>query len=74
MNMNMKRSLFALLAATVASAASPVVDNQNLLESKVDSINAKRGLEIGGSIRGVAEASYFDTDQDDYVSKMMPDV
>ena len=74
MNMNMKRCLFALPAVTVASAASPVVDNQNLLESKVDSINAKRGLEIGGSIRGVAEASYFDTDQDANVSKMMPDV
>ena len=74
MNMKMKRSLFTLLAATVASAASPVVDNQNLLESKVDSINAKRGLEIGGSIRGIAEASYFDTDQDAHVAKMMPDV
>lgn len=74
MNMKMKRSLFALLAATVASAASPVVDNQNLLESKVDSINAKRGLEIGGAIRGVAQATYFDSDQDGTVKKMMPDV
>ena len=70
----MKRSLFALLAATVASAASPVVDNQNLLESKVDSINAKRGLELGGSIRGVAQATYFDSDQDGTVKRMMPDV
>lgn len=74
MNMKMKRSLFALLAATVASAASPVVDNQNLLESKVDSINAKRGLELGGSIRGVAQATYFDSDQDGTVKRMMPDV
>ena len=74
MNMKMKRSLFALLAATVASAASPVVDNQNLLESKVDSINAKRGLELGGSIRGVAQATYFDSDQDGTVKTMMPDV
>ena len=74
MNMKMKRSLFALLAATVAGAASPVIDNQNLLESKVDSINAKRGLEIGGAIRGVAQATYFDTDQDANVAKMMPDV
>ena len=74
MNMKMKRSLFALLAATVASAASPVVDNQNLLESKVDSMNAKRGLEIGGAIRGVAQASYFDSDLDATVEKMMPDV
>lgn len=74
MNMKMKRTLFALLAATVASAASPVVDNQNLLESKTDSINAKRGVIFGGSIRGVAEASYFDTDQDANVKTMMPDV
>lgn len=74
MNMNMKKSLIALLATAVAASATPVVENQNLLESKVDSINAKRGVEFGGSIRGVAEASYFDTDQDTKAMNRMPDV
>lgn len=74
MNMNMKKSLIALLASTVAASATPVFENQNLLESKVDSINAKRGVEFGGSIRGVAEASYFSTDQDPSAIDKMPDV
>lgn len=74
MNMNMKKSLIALLATTVAASASQVYENQNSLESKVDSINAKRGVEFGGSIRGVAEASYFNTDQDPTGLNKMPDV
>ncbi len=63
MKMNMKKSLFALLSASVAASAG-VYDNQKLLESKVDSINAKRGLEIDGSIRAITQKVTFDTDQD----------
>ena len=62
MNMKMKRTLFTLLAASVAALANPVNANQELLESKTDSINAKRGFEIGGAIRAVAQRSSFDTD------------
>jgi|P827metagenome_2_1110787.scaffolds.fasta_scaffold00069_45 hypothetical protein len=64
MNMKMKRTLFTLLAASVAALANPVNANKDLLESKADSINAKRGFEIGGAIRAVAQRSSFDTDQD----------
>ena len=64
MNMKMKRTLFTLLAASVAALANPVNENKDLLESKADSINAKRGFEIGGAIRAVAQRSSFDTDQD----------
>jgi hypothetical protein len=62
MNMKMKRTLFTLLAASVAALANPVNENKDLLESKADSINAKRGFEIGGAIRAVAQRSSFDTD------------
>ena len=58
----MKRTLFILLAASVAALANPVNENKDLLESKADSINAKRGFEIGGAIRAVAQRSSFDTD------------
>lgn len=64
MKTNMKKSLFALLSASVAASAASVYDNQKLMESKVDSINAKRGLEIDGSIRAVAQKVTFETDQD----------
>ena len=63
MNMKMKRTLFTLLAASVAALANPVNANKDLLESKADSINAKRGFEIGGAIRAVAQRSSFDSDQ-----------
>lgn len=62
MNMKMKKTLFTLLAASVAALANPVNENKDLLESKADSINAKRGFEIGGAIRAVAQRSSFDTD------------
>ena len=62
MNMKMKRTLFTLLAASVAALANPVNENKDLLESKADSINAKRGFEIGGAIRAVAQRSSFDTE------------
>lgn len=64
MKMKMKKTIFALLSASVAASAASVWENQQNLESKVDSINAKRGLEVGGSIRAVAQKSTFDTDND----------
>ena len=74
MNMKMKRTLIALLTASVASSASAVADNQTALQAKADSANAKRGVEITGSIRAVAQRSSFDTDQDPTGINIMPDV
>ena len=64
MNMKMKRTLIALLTASVAASASVVAENQKALQAKADSANAKRGVEIGGSIRAVAQRSGFSSDQD----------
>ena len=72
--MNMKISVFAFLTAAVFASATTVADNQKVLESKVDSANAKRGVEIGGSIRAVAQRSSFDTDQDPSGINQMPDI
>lgn len=58
-----KRTLIALCSVSVAASAS-VWDNERALDAKVDSINAKRGLEIGGSIRAVSQVAMFDTDDD----------
>ncbi|MCQ2060825.1 MAG: hypothetical protein MJY47_04475 [Fibrobacter sp.] len=73
MNMTIKKTLIALLAATAASSATVVRDNQNVLTSKEDSINAKRGFVIDGSIRAAAQASYFDNDQDPSGLNKMPE-
>ena len=74
MNMKMKNILIALLTASVAASASVVADNQKALQAKADSANAKRGVEIGGSIRAVAQRSSFSTDQDEKSINHMPDV
>lgn len=74
MNMKMKRILIALLTASVAASASAVADNQKALQAKADSANAKRGVEIGGSIRAVAQLSSFSTDQDPTGINKYPDV
>ncbi|MBR4916096.1 MAG: hypothetical protein IKZ45_03330 [Fibrobacter sp.] len=67
------RTLTALALSTGVAAAS-VADNQEQIASKVDSANAHRGLEVTGAIRGVAQASYSDNDQDTYGKNVMPDV
>ncbi|MCQ2091079.1 MAG: hypothetical protein MJY85_00215 [Fibrobacter sp.] len=69
----MKKTLAAVLVTSIAASAS-VAQNQELIESKVDSINAKRGLEIGGSIRAVAQSSSFSTDQDPTGKNKLPSV
>ena len=74
MNMKMKNILIALLTASVAASASVVADNQKALQAKADSANAKRGVEIGGSIRAVAQRSSFSTDQDVKSINKMPNV
>ena len=71
----MMHKIFAsLLFVAVAASASAVSDNQHALDQKVDSIQASRGVQIGGSIRGVAQASYFNSDQDKDGINNMPDV
>ena len=72
--MNMKVSAFALLMATAMASATAVADNQKTIDAKADSALAKRGVEIGGSIRAVAQRSSFDTDQDPSGMNKMPDV
>ena len=69
----MTRTL-SVLALTAGVAAASVADNQDMIASKVDSANAHRGLEVTGAIRGIAQASYYDNNQDDYVTNTMPDV
>ena len=70
----MKRILIALLTASVAASASAVAENQKALQAKADSANAKRGVEITGSIRAVAQRSSFSTDNDPSGINKMPDV
>lgn len=69
----MKKFLIAFLAAAVTVPAATEWQTQEKLDAKVDSIQAKRGVVIGGKIRAAAQASYFDTDQDPTGKNKMPE-
>ncbi|PWL03961.1 hypothetical protein B0H50_102133 [Hallerella porci] len=73
MKKNMNKFLIAFLAAAVTAPAATEWQTQEKLNAKVDSINAKRGVEIGGKIRAIAQTSYFDTDQDPNGTSDMPE-
>lgn len=70
----MKKFLIAFLACAATLPAATEWQTQEKLDAKVDSINAKRGVEIGGKIRAIAQASYFDTDNDPTGINKMPSV
>ncbi len=74
MKMNMKKILIAFLACAATLPAATEWQTQEKLDAKVDSINAKRGVEIGGKIRAIAQASYFDTENDPTGINKMPSV
>ena len=63
MKMMYKILLSLLVTASVASAQSDYEMNQ-LLKAKQDSLEAKRGLEIGGSVKGLLVNSYMSSDQE----------
>lgn len=72
----MQKILFSLLfIGSAALAASEVKTNQALINGKLDTIQSKRGVQIGGSIRAVYLGSYYDSDQNNVdSSSTMPDV
>lgn len=71
----MIRKIFAsLLLISIYVSANAVTDNQEKIDQKVDSIQAKRGLSIGGSIRAIHLGSSFSSDQDLDGINNLPDV
>lgn len=71
----MIRKIFVtLLLITISASATAVTENQEKIAQKVDSIQAKRGLSIGGSIRAVHLGSSFSSDQDLDGINNLPDV
>ncbi|MCQ2061728.1 MAG: hypothetical protein MJY99_00130 [Fibrobacter sp.] len=65
--------LSLLLVASAASATSELELNKQI-KAKDDSLNAKRGLEIGGSVKGILVNSYMSSDQEDGALNKMPNV
>lgn len=73
MKMMYKILLSLLVTASAASAVSEYDMNMQL-KAKQDSLESKRGLEIGGSISGVLVNSYMSSDQEDARMNNLPNV
>ena len=73
MKMMYKILLSLLVTASAASAVSEYDMNMQL-KAKQDSLEAKRGLEIGGSITGLLVNSYMSSDQEDARVSKLPNV
>ena len=71
MKMMYKILLSLLVTASAASAVSEYDMNMQL-KAKQDSLESKRGLEIGGSITGVLVNSYMSSDQEDARMNNLP--
>ena len=73
MKMMYKILLSLLVTASIASAESDYEMNQ-LLKAKQDSLEAKRGLEVGGSVKGLLVNSYMSSDQEKADVNKLPNV
>mgnify|MGYP003308482717 CR=1 FL=1 len=70
----MYKVLLSLLLVASAASATSELELNKLLKAKEDSLAAKRGLEIGGSVKGVLVNSYMDSDQESSAANKMPNV
>lgn len=58
-------AMFTLLVVGIHSAqANEVLDNQKELQNRMDSIDSKRGVEVGGTVRAVFDRSIFVGEKD----------
>ncbi len=62
-----------LLSAVAFAAASVNATNAAKIDSTVESIESKKGVEIGGTVRAVYSNSHVESDQDANAYNVMPD-
>jgi len=69
----MTRLVIASLVLATWAQAAEVQDNEASIQQKVDSLDSKRGLEVGGTIRSVFAHSLFTSKQDVNSLNVTPD-
>ena len=62
-----------LLSAAAFAAASVNATNAAKIDSTLESIESKKGVDIGGTVRAVYSNSHVDSDQDVNAYNLMPD-
>lgn len=62
-----------LLSAAAAASATVAYENDKKIDQKVESIESKKGVDIGGTVRAVYVNSHVSSDQDVNAYNVMPD-
>ncbi|MFA6341230.1 MAG: hypothetical protein WCX75_00070 [Fibrobacteraceae bacterium] len=68
-----RTTLISLLAISAFASASALVENQDKIDSTVEAIESRRGIDIGGTVRAVYDNSTVSSDQDVNAINVMPD-
>ena len=59
-----QKIIFGLLSVSTFASATAAVEMQSKIDSTVEAIESRRGLDIGGTVRAVYVKSTVSSDQD----------
>lgn len=68
-----QKIIFGLLSVSTIASATAAVEMQSKIDSTVEAIESRRGLDIGGTVRAVYVKSTVSSDQDVNAINQMPD-
>ena len=69
----LQRLIFGLLSVSAIASATAVADNQAKIDSTVEAIESRKGVDIGGTVRAVYNKSNVESDQDVNGFNNLPD-
>ncbi|WP_405337583.1 hypothetical protein [Fibrobacter sp.] len=69
----LQRLIFGLLSVSAIASATAIADNQAKIDSTVDAIESRKGVDIGGTVRAVYNKSNVDAKQDVNAFNTLPD-
>ena len=69
----LQRLIFGLLSVSAIASATAIADNQAKIDSTVEAIESRKGVDIGGTVRAVYNKSNVESDQDVNGFNNLPD-
>ena len=69
----LQRLIFGLLSVSAIASATAIADNQAKIDSTVEAIESRKGIDIGGTVRAVYNKSNVDAKQDVNGFNTLPD-
>lgn len=69
----LQRLIFGLLSVSAIASATAIADNQAKIDSTVEAIESRKGIDIGGTVRAVYNKSNLEAEQDVNAFNTLPD-